>query len=95
MEGAKIITTIGFPHGASVLRSKTIEAAYAHQYSCDEADMVMNIGEFKSKKFRSVENEISAIKNVLNNITSTGKDKNEDSVLLPSGESSFILIGIL
>lgn len=87
IEGAKIITTIGFPHGANALKSKTVEAEYANQYSCNEADMVMNIGEFKSKKFKSVQNEISAIKNALNNVVGTNRNINENNVLLPSGES--------
>jgi deoxyribose-phosphate aldolase len=83
IKGSKIISTIGFPHGGSVLKSKTHEALYMNQYLCDEADMVMNIGDFKSKKFKSVEIEISSVKNALNNVV----NKDPNKVLLPSGES--------
>lgn len=85
VEGSKIISTIGFPHGGSTLKSKIHEASYINQYSCNEADMVMNIGEFKSKKFKSVEDEIINIKNALNGVVPPkGLDSN---MVLPSGES--------
>lgn len=80
--GIEIISTIGFPHGANATRPKIIEAQYLHTFNCREADMVMNIGAFKSKNFKIVEAEITSIKNALNNVMTTAP-----GVLLPSGES--------
>lgn len=82
IQGAQIISTIGFPHGGNATRPKIIEAQYLHTFNCREADMVMNIGAFKSKNFKYVESEIISIKNALNNITTS-----TTGVLLPSGES--------
>lgn len=79
--GSKIISTIGFPHGGQSTRSKLSEAQYLHGYGCMEADMVMNIGDFRSKKFTSVYDEIVSIKNVLNGLSQNQK------FMLPSGES--------
>jgi deoxyribose-phosphate aldolase len=80
--GGNIISTIGFPHGGNSMRSKIIEAQYLHTFMCKEADMVMNIGAFRSKKFKYVEDEIIAVKNGLNNIINTAP-----GVTLPSGDS--------
>jgi len=80
--GANIISTIGFPHGGHSMRAKIIEAQHLHTYMLEEADMVMNIGAFRSKNFKYVEDEIIAVKNALNNVINTAP-----GVTLPSGES--------
>lgn len=42
----KVCTVVGFPLGASVI--KTIETAYAIAHGADEVDMVINLGELKA-----------------------------------------------
>jgi deoxyribose-phosphate aldolase len=85
IEGSNIISTIGFPHGGHSMKSKVTEAQQLYIYNCREADMVMNIGEFRSKKFKYVEDEIINIKNALNGVVPPkGLDSN---MVLPSGES--------
>lgn len=82
--GARVISTIGFPHGGTSTRIKATEGTYLHSFKCPEADMVMNIGAFKSKNFKSVEAEIRSVKNAFNNIT------NND--FLPSGTGNVLKV---
>lgn len=82
VQGSSLISTIGFPHGGHATRAKIVEAQYIHTFQCKEADMVMNIGAFKSKNFKYVESEIISIKNALNNVMNASP-----GVTLPSGES--------
>lgn len=58
----KICSVVGFPLGAMSAKAKVFEAKRAIKDGADEIDMVINIGLLKSKKYRSVEKEIRAIK---------------------------------
>ena len=58
----KICSVVGFPLGAMSAKAKVFEAQRAIKDGADEIDMVINIGLLKSKKYRSVEKEIRAIK---------------------------------
>ena len=56
-----IATTIGFPHGNCSLVSKVLEIDEAIVDGADELDVVLNIGNVKSKKWNEVEEEISEV----------------------------------
>lgn len=55
----KTATVIGFPLGANTLPVKQFELENAIQNGADELDVVMNVGEFKSKNYEYVEKELS------------------------------------
>jgi deoxyribose-phosphate aldolase len=57
----KIATVIGFPLGMTVPQVKIYEAMEAVLIGADELDIVINIGDAKSKKWESVHKEISDI----------------------------------
>lgn len=63
--GVKVISTIGFPLGASSKSAKLAEAKKCIEDGADEVDMVMNIGSLKYKLYQSIQEEISAIKNII------------------------------
>ena len=52
---------IGFPLGANTTKIKVTEAEDAIDNGVDELDMVMNIGEMKSKHYDKVEADIQAV----------------------------------
>lgn len=58
----KIASVIGFPLGASTTNSKVFEAMDAINYGAHEIDMVINIGQLKSKAYQAIENEITLVK---------------------------------
>lgn len=58
----KVCTVVGFPLGAMSTEAKIFEATKALEDGAEEVDMVINIGELKSKNFQKVEEEIAAIK---------------------------------
>lgn len=58
----KVISTAGFPLGASRTDVKSIEAAEAVGDGASEIDMVANIGWIKSGEFKQVEDEIAEIR---------------------------------
>ena len=60
----KICTVIGFPNGYSTTNVKVYETLSAIEEGADEIDMVINIGWLKDKKYKDIEKEIKAIKNV-------------------------------
>lgn len=60
-----ICTVIGFPNGYQTTKTKVYEAAEAISNGAREIDMVINIGELKSKNYNYVENEINQIKSVI------------------------------
>jgi deoxyribose-phosphate aldolase len=64
LEGSevKVCTVVGFPLGAMSTSAKVFEAQQALKDGADEFDMVINIGELKSKNFKQVEEEIAEIK---------------------------------
>lgn len=58
----KVCTVIGFPHGASHSGAKVFEAKQALLDGADELDMVINIGALKFKDYRTVLEEIRAVR---------------------------------
>lgn len=58
----KICTVIGFPNGYSTTQVKLFETKEALLNGADEIDMVINIGDLKSKNYSKIENEISELK---------------------------------
>lgn len=71
LEGSnvKVCTVVGFPLGAMSTQAKIFETQQALKDGAEEVDMVINIGELKSKNLQKVEEEIIAIKNVVGNKT--------------------------
>jgi len=63
----KICTVIGFPNGYNTSNVKVYETLESIEKGADEIDMVINIGWLKDKKYKEIENEIRAIKNVCGN----------------------------
>lgn len=61
----KVCTVIGFPLGAMSTQAKIFETQQALKDGAEEVDMVINIGELKSKNLQKVEEEISAIKEIV------------------------------
>lgn len=61
----KVCTVVGFPLGAMSTAAKVFEATKALEDDAEEVDMVINIGELKSKNFQKVEEEIAAIKKAI------------------------------
>ena len=61
----KIVATVGFPLGASSTKTKREEAKRCIKDGADEIDMVINIGFLKHNLFKSVREEISAVKKVV------------------------------
>ncbi len=68
IKGSKVVpsTVISFPHGAGTTYAKQSEAEEAVDIGAKELDMVMDIGAFKSKDYKKVEEDIKSVK-------STGK----------------------
>ena len=58
----KICTVIGFPLGYHTTEIKAAEAAQAVRDGAAEIDMVINIGDVKSRLYEKVEAEIRAVK---------------------------------
>lgn len=58
----KVCTVIGFPNGYSTTAAKVFETKEAVELGADEIDMVINIGDLKSKNYGLLENEIRAIR---------------------------------
>ena len=61
----KVCTVVGFPLGAMSTEAKIFETEQAIKDGAEEVDMVINIGELRSKNFKKVEEEIAAIKKVV------------------------------
>ena len=61
----KVCTVVGFPLGAMSTAAKVFEATKALEDGAEEFDMVINIGELKSRNFQKVEEEIAAIKKAI------------------------------
>ena len=60
--GIKVCTVVGFPLGAMSTKAKIYEAKIAMAQGAEEIDMVINLGELKSKNFQKVEKEIQLLK---------------------------------
>lgn len=65
----KIATVVGFPLGNETTKTKIFEAKEAVRNGADEIDMVINIGYLKSKNYKYVHDEISAVKSELGDKT--------------------------
>lgn len=61
----KVAATVGFPLGASSTETKVYEAKKAVKNGADEIDMVINIGFLKTELYKSVREEISAVKKAI------------------------------
>ncbi|MEG9326506.1 deoxyribose-phosphate aldolase [Salinimicrobium catena] len=61
----KVCTVVGFPLGAMSTEAKIFEAEQALKDGAEEVDMVINIGELKSKNLQKVEDEIRLIKEAI------------------------------
>lgn len=61
----KVCTVIGFPLGAMSTQAKIFETQQALKDGAEEVDMVINIGELKSKNLQKVEEEITVIKEIV------------------------------
>lgn len=85
--GIKICAVVGFPLGAMDSRSKAFEASNAIEAGANELDMVINVGALKSKDYKTVEEDIRAIKRVcrkntiLKVIIETGLLTNDEKII--------------
>ncbi len=61
----KVCSVVGFPLGAMSTQAKVFEATQAVKDGAEEIDMVINIGELKSRNLQVVEQEIAAIKKAI------------------------------
>jgi deoxyribose-phosphate aldolase len=57
----KPIAVIGFPLGAASTQTKVFEAKEAIKHGAQEIDMVINIGNLKSKDYQAAYNDIKAV----------------------------------
>lgn len=59
----RIITVVGFPHGANAAEVKAAEAEQAIRDGADELDMVLRIGALKERDFAVLLEELEAVRN--------------------------------
>lgn len=59
--GVKVVTVIGFPHGAHTTETKVYETKQAVASGAQEIDMVLNIGALRAKDTAAVFCEIRAV----------------------------------
>ena len=57
----KVCTVVGFPLGATTSSTKAYETRNAISNGASEIDMVINVGELKSKNYRYVEEDIRGV----------------------------------
>ena len=62
----KICTVIGFPNGYNTTEVKVFETQDAVRNGADEIDMVINVGDLKSKKYSQILDEINKVKEACN-----------------------------
>jgi deoxyribose-phosphate aldolase len=60
--GVKVCSVVGFPLGAMCTRAKAYETSAAIEDGAREIDMVMNIGAMKAGEFKTVEEDMAAIR---------------------------------
>lgn len=60
-----ICTVVGFPLGASSVRTKEYEAIIAIEAGADEIDMVINIGALKDKDYDYIKEEIESVRDAI------------------------------
>ncbi|ACF13693.1 deoxyribose-phosphate aldolase [Chloroherpeton thalassium ATCC 35110] len=59
--GVNVCTVIGFPLGATTTKAKAYETHLVCEQGASEIDMVINIGELKSRNLEFVERDIEAV----------------------------------
>lgn len=67
--GVLVCTVIGFPLGANTSAVKAYETVEAIKDGADEVDMVINIGEAKAHNFDAVYEDIKAVVDAANGVT--------------------------
>ncbi|WP_455383393.1 deoxyribose-phosphate aldolase [Salinispira pacifica] len=60
--GVKVCSVVGFPLGSMTARSKAFETREAISDGAAEIDMVINVGKLKSKDYKTVEEDIRAVR---------------------------------
>lgn len=95
----KVCTVVGFPLGYYSIDKKVAETKEALKNGADEIDMVLNISEFKNKKYEYCIQEINTIKKILKTKTlkviveTAYLDKNEKALvakLILESDADFI-----
>lgn len=99
----KIVTVIGFPHGATLPQVKAYEARAAVEAGADELDMVINIAALKAKDYQVILKELAAVREalvraprriVLKAILETGllsdEEKVAGAILAQAGGADFV-----
>jgi len=71
--GIEVIGVVGYPLGQNLRETKIFEAQRCFRDGADEIDIVMNIGEFRSKKYDFVLNELKAVVNVAKKLKKKSK----------------------
>ncbi|MDO4522120.1 MAG: deoxyribose-phosphate aldolase [Eubacteriales bacterium] len=67
-ESAVVTGVVGFPSGAELSIDKAMQAQHLIERGCEEIDMVMNIGAFKSRKYETVAEDIMTVVAAAGNI---------------------------
>ncbi|KAF4698573.1 hypothetical protein FOZ63_007464 [Perkinsus olseni] len=79
----RVCTVVGFPLGASAVASKGLEAVEAVKDGAKEVDMVINVGEIKSKNYQAVEEDVYCVVNsVRAHLANTGADQKTGGVVV-------------
>ena len=60
----KVCSTIGFPFGTTLTQIKALEAVKAVEKGAEELDMVINLSALKSRDYKAVRGDITAIVDV-------------------------------
>ena len=66
--GVRVCTVVGFPSGAHTSAMKAAEAAEGVRNGADEIDMVVNLGLVRAGDWRSVEADIRAVRNAIDDV---------------------------
>lgn len=64
----KVCSVVGFPLGAMSTEAKVFEAKRAVKDGAEEIDMVINLGELKSRNFSKIEDEVADIKKAIGDL---------------------------
>jgi len=64
-EGIRVVGNVSFPSGSDSTAIKVAQAREMLAASCDEIDMVMNIGRLKSGEIKEVEEDVKAVARVV------------------------------
>lgn len=64
----RVCTVVGFPSGAHTLAMKAAEAAEAVRNGADEIDMVVNLGLVRAGDWKSVEADVRAVRDAIDDV---------------------------